>query len=439
MENKIAMKTSLQTSLTLSQQLIHALKLLEMSSIELHEYLYEEYLSNPVMELTYPEARRGTGFDPERIAVTPFEDIRLNLQLETGKLALGADERRISDFCFDAMDESGFLALTPQEIGQTLSEPAEKVESVLTKLKTVLPVGLFAKDIPAFFCAQLVEQGVTDQKLFRLLSDHFQDLLQSNAKQICDALAISSAQYQDYLSVMQTLQTRPIQAEPGSTPTRPPDVYAKKIESGWEVEILSDRIGNPSVQSEYEALYQKTTDASLHAYLKENLFRANQVIDSVEMRAKTLSVVTETILRHQEAHILQDEPLHYLKMADIADALELSVSTVSRAIRDKVVQIDRRVFFLQSLLSSQEYQAEGDATLSADHIKTKLIKWINEENRNKPLSDEAIRKRFAETGIALSRRVIAKYRESLQIPSSVDRKYLPKGHVFASRSNGSSH
>lgn len=181
--------------------------------------------------------------------------------------------------------------------------------------------------------------------------------------------------------------------------------------------------GEISLNEEYEALYHETRDGTLKEYLRGERGRAKQVMSYVEDRNETILRITACILRKQEAYLLSGDALQPLRQQDIADELELSTSTVSRATRGKSMQFERKVYALADFFSAFEFKNDEKAAVSGDRVKEEMVALINKEDRSKPVSDEDLRMQLERMGISASRRVLAKYRKELGIPSSVDRKH----------------
>lgn len=423
------LEMSVRPDVVVSQQVLQSLQMLAMDVVELRDYIYREYTTNPVLDLQYPSSSTGepsAGFDAERVAVFPFRDPKMEIRLQLDRAKLSSLQKDIVEWMVAALDPQGFLRETPQEIAAILDVDLAEVELCLQIVQSLQPVGIFSNGVAAYYQKQLEANGQADEILNRLLTTYFDDLLEGRAQSICKELALSPETFREYLNVLASLRRSPLDIEPTQTQSITPELWAAKRDGQWEVRWIDESIGNLTFDLSYDEMFRTTRNEEIKEYLRERRTQARWVIDALELRRFTLCEVTRVLLTKQDDHVTFGGPLVPLRLVDVAEELDLSISTISRAVRGKAVEAERKLVMLSDLVTGAELPTDSGEGVSVDHVQNAIQAIINAENPAKPYSDEAIRKRLEKQGILISRRTVAKYRDRLQIPSSTDRKYLLK-------------
>jgi RNA polymerase sigma-54 factor len=202
-----------------------------------------------------------------------------------------------------------------------------------------------------------------------------------------------------------------------------PDVIVYDDNGDWNIVINDKWTGSIGISRLYGHYRKYAADPQTREYLAKKLNAAKQLIQNIEQRRKTLLDVTKAIISKQEGYIKGRGRLQALKMSDVADELGIHVSTVSRAVKNKYIQLPYETIAIKDLfVQGIDSSGEDNTAVSADYIKQQINELVRTENRQKPLSDSEIVKKLEQKGILVSRRTVAKYRAELQIPNSTERR-----------------
>jgi len=339
-------------------------------------------------------------------------------------------DRAIAISLIQSIDERGYLTSSMQDILEEQGNDdieLDEVETVLKRLQHFDPVGIGAKTLQECLTLQINQLSpiTTEIKYAKIIIANYLELLgQKDFKSLQKKLSIDQELLKHTINLIQQLQPYPGE----SINTLPPeyiipDVLVKKIREKWSVCINSDPIPRLRINQHYAAM-EKTTNESDSQYIRQALQDANWVIKSIENRNDTLTKVSQFIVTHQQNFF--DHGEEYMKpmiLADVATAINMHESTISRVTTSKYLQCPKGIFELKYFFSSH-VNTESGGEASSIAIRALIKKWISKENCQKPLSDSKIANLFEEQGIIVARRTIAKYRESLSIPSSSQRKIL---------------
>ncbi|HEX9625426.1 MAG TPA: RNA polymerase factor sigma-54 [Acidiferrobacterales bacterium] len=333
----------------------------------------------------------------------------------------------------DAINEDGYLRAGTEEIQQALGadDPveADEIEAVLHQIQNFDPIGVGARSLSECLLLQLkaMDADIPYLEEARLLarSEHLDLLAARDFKALRRVMKLKPEDLQPAITLIQHLNPRPgssIQANQASYIT--PDIVVKKFRGVWRAELNGHVTPRLRINNQYERLIQRGKDSADNKYLQERLQEARWFLKSLSSRNDTLLKVARAIVDRQRAFFDHGpEAMKPLVLHDIAEVVEMHESTISRVTTNKYMLTPRGIFELKYFFSSHVSTADG-GTCSATAIRSLIKKMIEEETTTKPISDSRIAELLAEQGIYVARRTVAKYRESLNIPPSSQRKSL---------------
>ena len=466
----------------MTPQLQQAIRLLQLSSVELNLEIQGALDSNMMLELDeddatelqagapepedselngeeYPEAFAHESIPEELPVDTAWEDIydatayhsqdggpaeyygqecedngERNLQRhllsQLNLITLSVADKAIAIALIDAINDDGYLTLSLDEISATLSadldtEP-EEIEAVLHLIQTLEPAGVGARDLAECLSLQLAQLEPDTPWLTAartLVNQHIQLLAVHDYRQLMKHMKVDREELEHVIGLIQSLRPRPgSQVQEANAEYVVPDVLVKKAGDAWKVELNTDALPRLRINSHYAGMIRRADNSEDNVSLKNHLQEARWFIKSLQSRSETLLRVATSIVGRQRAFLeYGEEAMKPLVLHDIADSLGLHDSTVSRVTTRKYMHTPRGVLELKYFFSSHVSTEQG-GTCSSTAIRALLKKYIQAEKPEKPLSDSKLVKLLSGQGIRVARRTIAKYRESLSIPSSSERK-----------------
>lgn len=334
-------------------------------------------------------------------------------------------DRLIGHALIDGIDEAGYLREPPSEIAERLCAPIARVEGVLAIIHTFDPSGIGARDVAECLAIQLRERDRFDPAMQALIAN-LPLLARRDFAQLRKICGVDDEDLSDMLKEIRALDPKPGRAF-GGAPVQPvaPDVTVRTGPDGaWLVELNPEGLPRVLVNQTYAAKVMRAgLVASEKTYITECLQNANWLTRSLEQRARTILKVATEIVRQQDAFFSRGvEHLRPLNLKMIADAIGMHESTVSRVTSNKHLSCPRGLFeFKYFFTAAIPAQAGGDSH-SAEAVRFKIKQMIEQEAPNDVLSDDAIVLKLKQANVNIARRTVAKYRESLRIPSSVERR-----------------
>lgn len=433
---------SLQTKQILSQVQMQSLNILSMSMTELQDFLQNEEIENPLVE--YSASRQDNAFPVNYREYDRFyngssreedgegelyeaEDGRKKIeemianQLDWSRM--GAEKQKIVDFCIQSLEQSGYLLISAEEIAKRLGVSPKQVETVIGELKTLEPKGIFASGLEE--CLLLQIRGRKQEKeLEEIIRSHLQDVADGRISSISRSMKLSSMEVRKLIQVLRELSPRPLNGfGEGSPQYIFPDIILTYQDGQWTVSLNNQCAGNISINEFYVHMMETAQDEELKAYFEEKLKRARFIMNAVDQRRKTLSGITEGILKRQAGYFLGKEPLKPMTLEEIAAEREIHKSTVSRAIRDKYILTPIGCLLLRELFTTGVSAFGGDGgDISRTAVKSRLKALVDKEDKKKPYSDEQLSRLLEAEGISVSRRTVAKYRMELGINGAFQRR-----------------
>jgi len=475
-------------SLVMTPQLQQAIKLLQLSNIELTAFVDEQLESNPLLERgTGDENRRGeesdipetTGLenvdldapvmtagdldapshaiDSEAIAADvggsvdwskssssggsfngsseydPLDNTAAEISLSehlTRQLAMvmaDVTDRLIGQHLIDQVDENGYLRGDVTDISQRLGVDEARVQNILSTLQTFEPTGVCARDLRECLELQLSEKNELDEPM-RTLLDNLEMLAKHDLAKLAKVCGLSREQLMDYTVKLRTLSPKPGLAFGGEMAAAvEPDVFIRETShGGWKVELNSDTLPRVLVNNRYfSEVCGPGTDDATQVFMTECQQSANWLVKSLDQRARTILKVASEIVKLQDGFFAYGiDHLRPLNLKTVADAIDMHESTVSRVTSNKYMSTTRGLFELKYFFTASIPALDGGEAHSAEAVRHKIKILISEETVGHVKSDDKIVKLLKAQGIDIARRTVTKYRESMGVPSSVERRRI---------------
>jgi RNA polymerase sigma-54 factor len=334
-------------------------------------------------------------------------------------------ERLIGAHLIHALDEAGYLRLDLDDLADKLGAPAGLIAKVLGVLQGFDPPGVFARDLAECLALQLKDQNRYDPQIAKLL-DNLALLGGHNLAALKRAVGVDAEELADMIAEIKRLNPKP-GLQFGTVQIQPvlPDVMVRPARDGsWIVELNNDTLPRVLVNRSYYTTISKCAHSERdRGYLLECLQSANWLVKSLDQRARTILRVAEEIVRQQDGFLTYGiEHLKPLNLKTVADAISMHESTVSRVTSNKYMATPRGVFELKYFFTSAIASADGEEAHSSEAVRHRIRQLIDAETASAVLSDDKIVEQLKRDGIDIARRTVAKYREALRIPSSVQRR-----------------
>jgi RNA polymerase sigma-54 factor len=380
----------------------------------------------------WSKANRGGGFedgDGEREgadgrALTLSEHLHAQLDVSGFTDA----ERAMALALIDAVDDGGYLRADLVEMAERLGCDDSRLEGVLARLQGFEPTGVFARDVAECLTLQLKEKDRFDPAMAALVG-HLELLARRDLSALKKVCGVDDEDLKDMIAELRALTPRPGAAF-GGEPTQSvvPDVFVREGSGGmWLVELNTDTLPRLLVDHRYHARVSAGARSDQEkTFVSDCLASANWLVKSLDQRAKTILKVASEIVRQQDGFLAFGvEHLRPLNLKTVADAIGMHESTVSRVTSNKYLATPRGVFEMKFFFTSSIASSSGGEAHSAEAVRHKIRQLINAESGEGDVhSDDSIVDILKEAGVDIARRTVAKYREAMRIPSSVERKRL---------------
>jgi RNA polymerase sigma-54 factor len=375
--------------------------------------------------------QRSEDFDLESITAAE-KTLRDHLDDQLAIAGLNDADRLIAHRLIEETDEAGFMRGDLQDIANALGTEFEDVEAVLKTCQGFEPTGVMARSLQECLSLQLIDRDRFDPAM-QLLIENLELAARRDFKKLAEVCGVDQEDVTDMLAELRTLTPRPGAAFAGdAAPAITPDVFVREMPNGsFSVELNADTLPRVLIDRTYYAEVSglSKTDED-KAFISECQANANWLIKSLDQRARTILKVSSEIVRQQDGFFVSGvRALRPLNLKTVADAVEMHESTVSRVTSNKYVSTPRGVFELKYFFSASIPSVQGGESHSAEAVRHRIKEMIEQESKDAVLSDDQIVERLRAFGIDIARRTVAKYRESLRIPSSVERR-----RIFASGS-----
>lgn len=418
--------------LVLTQQLQQSIQVLQFSSDELNQFVEDQTLENPLLELIdtdfVPQNSISSSAKQEEtdyLAQIPsrshslFEYLLEQIHLNYRDTYL----RSLVLFLVEYIDVNGFLSISLDEAVEITGGTPIQLLDALTLIQQLDPAGVGARDLQECLMLQTERDEHAPALAYIMLEEFFEELVQRKWEIIAKNYQVSLPEVQKIFDYLQHLT-----ATPGAVFDDPKDLYivpdltVTTSEQGLVVSSNKNSVRKVTFQQNYFDQMKKNADAQVLAYLNEKQQEFIHLKKMIEQRGDTILRVGEYIVAHQQAFFLNPaRPLKPLILKEVAEKLDIHESTVSRAVNGKYLATEFGVFELKSFFSHKLISADGEESSTAS-VKVALKEIVDLEDKQKPLSDQKIVDALKVKGMNLSRRTVAKYREQLGIPGSSKRK-----------------
>jgi RNA polymerase sigma-54 factor len=452
---KPTLQPRLSQKLSLTPQLKEAISVLQMSQVELQQFIIDEIANNPVLEHQdaldvgldrstevlaapiggdAPPAPRGDGNAPpadarvwENLGVS--KDLHEHLREQISMASSPPEVRAAADYLIGEIDDDGYLDGEPEAFADALGVDADIFRQALEVIQSCDPTGVGARSLAECLELQLRETGQLSAPI-RALLDNLHLIGSPSRAQIAGTIGVDEAQLEEILATLKSLDRAPgrnFDATAAHYVT--PDVFVSlHPDETWNVELNSNVLPRVIQNNLYQS--KLGADETEKKFISDCMERANWLSKALDQRAKTILAVASEILKIQTA-FFKDGPefLVPLTLKDVGNALNMHESTVSRVTKGKYLQCELGIFELKFFFSGAVSRAKGEGAVAARGVQAKIRNLINAELPEKTLSDDKIAKLLGETGISIARRTVTKYREAMSIPSSIDRRNIAKRNV----------
>jgi RNA polymerase sigma-54 factor len=421
-----------QLKLSLTKELTQAIELLQYSALELRSFLYEQSLENPFLEIkeshrpeTYKRLHRQEKQNGiENISVSS-ETLASYLSMQLSMIELSPQERRIMNYLVASLDEDGYLRIDESEIASHLAVTNDAVKQAIDLLQSLEPAGVGARSLQECLFLQLLRLPNRNNLAEQIVSDYFSMFAEKAWKTLAKRLNVDVKEIQQVSDLICKLHPRPGSNYAKTDPCFvAPDLIVERYGEGFRVLLNDEAFPQLLWNSGYERKIRRQQDKQIEQFIKEKHQQFEWLIKSLEQRKQTLvNVMNKIVERQTECFEKGFSALKPLTMREIAEALNIHESTVSRTVRNKYVQTPHGTVELRYFFSCAVSLANTSEDASAAQAKAFIKQLIESENKSAPLSDQKLAELLHEKyEIVISRRTVAKYREQLNIPSSAKRK-----------------
>lgn len=458
---KQSLQLNLTQQLTLTPKLQQAIRLLQLSTIDLQQEIQQQLESNPMLETIAGEGEEETLKDdtiefedefqwatlykpssPENqynenayifntlhCTSTSLQDY-LRWQLEL--TSMSNIDKVIATAVIDAINPEGLLTVSRQELHQDLTSKSypldeKEIDAVIHRIQRFEPVGCGASTLKETLLIQLEQLPDSPHKTIAqtIIRDDLQLLARQDSQALMNKYSVSNVAFNEIVNLIQQLHPKPgMLISPEQPEYIIPDLSVSKVGNEWVVRLNQTMLPNLSINSYYASLIKRANNSKDNQFLKSNLQEAKWFLKSIQSRQDTLVRIARFIVHHQQDFLEHGhEAMKPLILSQVADALELHESTVSRATTQKFILTPHGVFELKYFFSSHLTTNNGQE-YSSTAIRALIKRLISEENPKKPLSDSSLQLLIKKEGVPIARRTVAKYREEMGIVSSMQRKFM---------------
>ena len=375
--------------------------------------------------------------EPQQNRITTMPPLADLLHDQLTETDLEGDDIEIADFIIGNIDERGYLACSTEEISEAMDVPVKEVERVLEVIQGFEPPGIGARDLRECLIIQLEQRyEKVGQLALQIVRDHMEDLTKRRYPRITKALGVENEDLRRAMDLIEKLQPHPgVAADNASDYSGllaldtdvtyvTPDLIVEKAGDDWVVSLTDGTLPSLRINSSYARLLRegKGGKDEIRTYVSKKLNDARWLINAINQRRATMLKVANFLVRAQMGWFEHGPAfLKPMVLQDVADAVEMHVSTISRVSNGKYMQTPHGVIELKYFFDSRIHRDDGD-DVSARSVKERISGLIAEEDKGKPLSDQEIADVLGQDGLKIARRTVAKYRDQLGINSQRYRK-----------------
>ena len=452
MQMDLKLNISQKQKLILTQIMQQSINVLQMSAYDLREYIEKEFEENPILEADFNLIESKDNIDNTQLSkylndrydenynyqhnnedevsvfnfISDKKSLKDYLYEQLGEIKSDIKIKKVVSYMIESLDSRGYLENTLEEICSDLGIDEEKVQNALEILQSLEPCGIGARDLKECLLIQLKSKGILDEIIKEIVLKYLEYIADCKYNYIAKELKITPKEVQAYGDIIKSLEPKPSRGYYTGEEVKfiIPDAYIVKIGDKYNVIMNKDIIPNITINNLYKQEILNGKNKKEVEYVKEKVNNAIGLINDIEQRNNTILKLLECIVKKQKAYF--ENGKEYLKpmtLKELADELSIHESTVSRAIKDKYILTSRGTVKIKDLFCNGIVSSRVNGEdVSTNNIKNKIKQLIKLENKNKPLSDQAICDLLNKEYIDISRRTVAKYREELGIKSSSKRK-----------------
>lgn len=441
--------------LIMTPELRQAIKILQLSSLELTEYVNQAILENPLIEFKeeepaqsqekkepeidwteymremrdVPDRSRFKEVKPEvtfENMVTKGISLHEHLLSQIGVLPLNSRNNKIAYYLIGNIDSTGYLAVTLEQCQKDLQVTKEETEIVLDLIHSLDPPGVGARNLRECLLIQLNQRGIHNPDLHKIIDKHLINIGAGRLNRVAQDMNLPISKVQELADIIKNLNPKPGASFGGSDSIRyiVPDVTVERIDGEYVILVNDNHTPRLTINKTYSSILNnrgKTDDVTKN-FVENKLNQAVWLIRSIEQRRSTIYQVTETLVKMQrEFFDCGIKKLKPMTLKQIAEQISVHESTVSRATSNKYIQTPHGIFEFKFFFTSGFNTKRGDCA-SSESIKKLMQEIVQAEDVRKPLSDQKIANFMKEKGINIARRTVTKYREELNIPNTGQRR-----------------
>ena len=467
----------------MTPSLQQAIKLLQLSKLELQEVLNQELLENPLLDESAEEVKteesqaeeakaeneaedakktetkdekekdsfdeidydayfqdyieygynpRGMGEEHEEFPIentlTRPPNLSDHLSWQLSMSDASPRTKDIAQFIIGNIDEDGYLRATEDEIAASGGYTPEEVQTAIRAVQSLDPIGVGARDLRECLLLQLRFLEIDTPLVEIIIRDHWEEFMQRKFVPLAKAVGIDMKTLEGIVELIKHLDPKPGRKYSNERAIYvEPDVYVHKVSDEYVIVLNEDGMPKLRINSGYRSMLNSMdskSDGETVNYIKDKIRSAVWLIKSLDQRQRTIYKVAESIVKHQREFLEKGiDFLRPLVLRDVADDIQMHESTVSRVVSNKYMHTPRGLFLMKYFFHSGIDSDTGE-DISSLTVKKKIQSYIENEDPRKPLSDSKIMKILNDEGINIARRTVAKYRDELNIPSSTDRKQI---------------
>lgn len=443
---EIVQDIHLKQKQVLAPALRQALEILGMSNQQLDEYIESQQLENPVLDrgqtaecaepcdfftAQYHASGQKKTVSSDDVVYDDIpakepETLEKYLTEQLVPRQMTKMEYRLAVYMIREIDSNGYFVATLDDICQATGVEMEQAEKCLAMIQGMEPAGVGARNLEECLLLQLRRSGRFERDMEELITLHLKDVSNCHINKIAREMHITRDRTEKLIEILRTLDPRPASCiEESDTQYIVPDVMIRNDEDGLKIS-LNDTWMRPLIMNEYYlSLAASCDEPELEHYLSRKIYQARFIMGNIERRRNTVLSVMRIILDQQRSFFRDGGSLVPLSMQFAASALKVNESTICRAVKDKYVQCDRGIFPMRYFFVRQickENNSGAEEAVSSSNVKELIRVMIQKEDKQSPLSDAVLSARLEKTGIYISRRTVAKYREEMEIHNAFIRK-----------------
>jgi len=359
-------------------------------------------------------------------SIATEETLQQHLMGQLNQTALAANDRKAAEIIVGNIDDNGFLQSTPEEMSLTSGIPKEDFEKMLALIQSFYPPGVGARDLCECLLIQLQRDGKQNSLEYKILSEHMEDLGKRRFPEIARRMGIGVEQVQKGANNIARLNPRPGQAFSAAPQNYVlPDVTVEKVNGDYQIILNNEQIPHLRISNTYkDIIAQDNNGSEVKDYVRDKIRSGKFLIRSIHQRQQTISNIAHQIVSRQRDFFEHGtSQLKPMTMGEIAEAVGVHETTVSRAVSGKYMATPQGVFEMKYFFTPGYQTATGES-MSNTSVKEAILDLVKHEDGNAPLSDQEIVEILRARGIPIARRTVAKYRTELNLlPSNMRRKY----------------